>query len=85
MEMIFRDQMRTFVTQRLRMHGDFALPGDNDPLFSSGRLDSLDAVELVMVLEAEHGIDFARIEFDLQRLDSVTALTELVATRAVPT
>ena len=85
MDMIIRDQMRTFITQRLRMHGDFALPDNDEPLFSSGRLDSLDAVELVMVLEAEHGIDFAVIDFDLQRLDTVTAITELVAAQAAPT
>jgi acyl carrier protein len=64
--------------QRLRMKGDAAAVTDNEPLFSSGRLDSLDAVETVMFVEDAYGIDFAEIDFDLTRLDSIDAITNLI-------
>ncbi|WP_245329415.1 acyl carrier protein [Bradyrhizobium canariense] len=43
-----RSQMRRYIVQRLLMKGDSAPLGDDDLLFTSGRLDSLDAVELIM-------------------------------------
>ena len=53
--------------------------GDDDPLFTSGRLDSLDMVEIVMFLETGFGIDFAKLGFDLTLLDSVSLITKLVS------
>jgi acyl carrier protein len=85
MDMNVRSQMRNYVLQRLRMKGDGSLLGDQDLLFSSGRLDSLDAVEIVMCLETDYGINFSEINFDLTLLDSVDAITGLVECRsAVP-
>jgi len=82
MDVSMHAQVRSYVTQRLRMHGDIVPVGDDDPLFTSGRLDSLDAVELITVLESDHDIDFARMSFDLRLLDSVTAITKLVSRAA---
>jgi acyl carrier protein len=51
-------------------------------LLFSGRLQSVDAVEIVVFLEENFGIDFARIGFDKERIDSIDAifaLTESVA------
>jgi acyl carrier protein len=73
-----RSQMRNYVTQRLLMKGDGAAIDDEDLLFSSGRLDSLDAVEIIMCIETEYGINFSEINFDLTRLDSITAIADLV-------
>jgi acyl carrier protein len=73
-----RSQMRNYVTQRLQMKGDGAAVGDEDLLFSSGRLDSLDAIEIIMCIETEYRINFAEINFDLTRLDSITAIADLV-------
>jgi acyl carrier protein len=70
--------MRDYVIQRLRMKGDGAPLNDEDSLFSSGRLDSLDAVEIVMCIETEYGINFSEINFDLTLLDSIAAITSLV-------
>jgi acyl carrier protein len=83
MDMNVRSQMRNYVVQRLRMKGDGSPLGDQDLLFSSGRLDSLDAVEIVICLETDYGINFSEINFDLTLLDSVDAITELVEYRAV--
>jgi acyl carrier protein len=73
--------MRNYVMQRLRMKGDGAPLDDEDLLFSSGRLDSLDAVEIVMCMETEYGINFSEINFDLTLLDSIAAITTLVDQR----
>jgi acyl carrier protein len=81
MNMKVRSQMRDYVMQRLRMKGDGAVLRDEDPLFSSGRLDSLDAVEIIMCIETEYGINFSDINFDLTLLDSITAITSLVDQR----
>ncbi|MGY4351529.1 acyl carrier protein [Bradyrhizobium sp. GM7.3] len=73
-----RSQMRRCIVQRLLMKGDSAPLGDDDLLFTSGRLDSLDAVELIMSIETDHGINFSDIGFDLTRLDSISAIAALV-------
>jgi acyl carrier protein len=73
-----RSQMRRYIVQRLLMKGDSVPLGDDDLLFTSGRLDSLDAVELIMSIETDHGINFSDIGFDLTRLDSISAIAALV-------
>ncbi|UPK32170.1 acyl carrier protein [Bradyrhizobium sp. 186] len=73
-----RSQMRRYIVQRLLMKGDSAPLTDDDLLFTSGRLDSLDAVELIMSIETDHGINFSEIGFDLTRLDSISAIAGLV-------
>ena len=79
MDLKLHSQIRIFVMSRLGLHGDISLLSDDDPLFSSARLDSLDAVELVIFIETEFGIDFSKLGFDLTLLDSVNAITELVS------
>ena len=81
MDMNLRSQVRHYVMQRLRMKGDGAALGDEDSLFSSGRLDSLDAVETIVFVETEYGVHFSEIDFDLTLLDSIAAITNLVDRR----
>jgi acyl carrier protein len=76
-----KSQMRNYVTQRLRMKGDGAPLSDDDLLFSSGRLDSLDAVEIIMSIETDYGFNFSEIDFDLTRLDSIAAIADLIDRR----
>ena len=83
MDLKVRSQMRNYVTQRLRMRGDFAPLRDDDLLFTSGRLDSLDAVEIIMSVETDYGINFAEINFDLTLLDSIDAITALIDRHSV--
>jgi acyl carrier protein len=77
MDLDIRTQVRDHVTQRLVLKGHGGPIGDDQPLFSSGMLDSLDAVEMVVFVEGEFGIDFAQINFDLTLLDSIAAVAEL--------
>jgi acyl carrier protein len=60
------------------MRGDVALLNDEDLLFTSGRLDSLDAIEIIMSIETDYGINFSEINFDLTLLDSIAAMTDLI-------
>ena len=76
-----KSQMRNYVMQRLRMKGDGATLGDEDFLFTSGRLDSLDAIEIIMTIETDYGVNFSELDFDLTRLDSITAIADLVDRR----
>jgi acyl carrier protein len=63
------------------MKGDGAPLGDDDLLFTSGRLDSLDAIEIIMTIETDYGMNFSEINFDLTRLDSITAIADLIDRR----
>jgi|HubBroStandDraft_4_1064222.scaffolds.fasta_scaffold377820_2 acyl carrier protein len=75
-------EIREFVQGLLAASGDEGALADNDSLLFSGRLQSVDAVEIVVFLEENFGIDFARIGFDKERIDSIDAifaLTESVA------
>jgi acyl carrier protein len=78
MDLRVRSQIRDYVAQRLKMKGDLAPLDDEELLFTTGRLDSLDAVEIIMSLESDHGISFSEINFDLTLLDSVAAITGLI-------
>jgi acyl carrier protein len=63
------------------MKGDGAPLSDEDLLFTSGRLDSLDAVEIIMTIETDYGVNFSEIDFDLTRLDSIAAIADLIDRR----
>ena len=83
MDLEVRSQIHRCLVQRLRMKGDLAPLNDEDLLFTTGRLDSLDAVELIMTLETDYGINFSDISFDLTLLDSVAAITALIDKRLI--
>ena len=71
-------QIRQFVEGLLQGKGDFKAFGDSESLILSGRLASLDAVEIVMFLENRFGLDFAEIGFDQAQIDSVQLIQALV-------
>jgi acyl carrier protein len=70
--------IREFVQQLLAQKGDQRPFSDSDSLVLSGRLQSVDAVEVVVFLEEKWGIDFATIGFDETQIDSVDAIDSLV-------
>ncbi len=70
-------KIRDFLTELLRDKGDPLPFADNEPLFSSGRLDSLNAVKTVVFLEKEFDVDFSAIGFDQELIDTVDALIML--------
>ena len=73
-----RITIRTFIEELLTERDDRAQFGDTDSLIKSGRLDSLAVTKIVMFLESTFGVDFARIEFDPERFDTVADITAVI-------
>jgi acyl carrier protein len=73
-----RTEVRQFVQQLLAQKGDGRSFSDGDSLVLSGRLQSVDAVEIVVFLEEKWGIDFAKIGFDASQIDCVDAIDALI-------
>jgi acyl carrier protein len=73
-------EVREFLRKLLLSKGDRHPFTDSSSFFLSGRLASIDAVELVVFLEEHFGIDFADIGFDESQIDSLEAIQSLVQT-----
>lgn len=73
-----RLKIRAYVEELLAEHDDRAPFGDAESLVKSGRLDSLAVVNLVSFLESAFAVDFARVEFDPERLDSVVEIEGVI-------
>ena len=70
--------LREYLRQSLASAGDRGALDDDDSLFLSGRLDSLAMTNLVVFLENAFGVDFGKVDFDVELLDSVSAIEALV-------
>lgn len=73
-----RVKIREFLAELLREHDDHAPFDDAESLIGSGRLDSLAVVNLVGFLETVFDVDFDKVEFDPQRLDSVDEIAAVI-------
>ena len=74
-----RAAIRAFIAQLLGEQDDHDPFGDEDSLIRSGRLDSLAVTKIVMFLESTFDVDFARVEFDPERLDTVAEIEGVIA------
>jgi hypothetical protein len=72
-----RAAVRQCVERLLAKRGDKKSFDDDASLFLSGRLQYVDAVEIVLFAEEEWGIDFAKIGFDMTVIDSVNCILAL--------
>jgi acyl carrier protein len=70
--------LRALITSKLAECGQPPV-GDHDSLFTSGRLDSMAAVEVMMMLEGTFGLDLSDADFDIAKLDTLADLEALVA------
>lgn len=77
-----RTEIRQFVTKLLSRKGDQAPFADSESLILGGRLESIDAVEIVMFLEKRFGVDFATIGFDQTLIDTIDLIVALSTERA---
>ena len=73
-----RVKIRAFVERQLRDRDDLAAFADGESLIKAGRLDSFAVVNLVMFLETSFNVDFAKIEFDPERFDTVEEIAAMV-------
>jgi acyl carrier protein len=76
-----RNELRAHVEQLLANKGDQEPLGDRDSLVLSGRLDSIDILQIVVFLEGNYGIDFADQPFDQEDFDSIARIVALIELR----
>jgi acyl carrier protein len=69
-----RAEIHEFVQDLLTRIGDDEPLADDESLLLSGRLQSIDAVEIVVFLEENYAVDFGQIGFDRDRIDSIDAI-----------
>ncbi len=72
--------VRGALEKLLQQKADRSGFSDSDLLITSGRLDSVDTLELVVFLETQYGLDFSD-GLNRDELDSVDSLLNLIATR----
>jgi acyl carrier protein len=70
--------IRQFVRNLLAQKSDDKPLSDDGSLLISGRLDSVDAVEIVVMLEEKFNVDFAEIGFDQTMVDSVDSIDSTI-------
>jgi acyl carrier protein len=75
-----REEIRKYMQELLALKGDRQPFADGTSLLLSGRLASVDAVDIVVFLEEKFGVDFAELGFDQTLIDSVDAIDSLVQT-----
>ena len=55
--------------------------GDDDPLFSSKRLDSIDVLSLIAYLEHTFSIKYSPLEVSIETFDTVSRIADSVSCR----
>jgi acyl carrier protein len=75
-----REEIRNYLKELLLQKGDKQPFADDASLLLSGRLASVDAVEIVVFLEEKFGVNFSDIGFDQTLIDSVDAIDSLIQT-----
>ncbi len=73
-----KEKVRIFVQELLAEYGETADIGDDTALLSSGMLDSLAVLRIVVFLEQEFGLDLADRGFDQNDFDSLTSIMGLI-------
>ena len=77
-----RQEIRNFIEELLSHKQDREPFSDTDSLILSGRLESIDAVGIVVFLESRFGLNFADIGFDQALIDSIQLIDDLVRVHA---
>jgi acyl carrier protein len=77
-----RNELRAHIQRLLADKGDREPLGEDDSLVLSGRLDSVDILQIVLFLESHYRIDFADREFDQEDFDSIARILALIELRA---
>jgi acyl carrier protein len=76
-----REEIRGFLEELLLQKGDKQPFSDSASLLVSGRLASVDAIEIVVFLEENFGVNFSDLGFDQTLIDSVDAIDALIQTK----
>ena len=73
-----QEEIRDFIRRLLQKKGDLESFNNAESLILGGRLESIDAVEIVMFLENRFGLNFAKIGFDQATIDSIELIQKLI-------
>ncbi len=73
-----KTKLKTFLQELLADYGKETDFSDDDLLVTSGLLDSLAVLRMVVFLEEEFGIDLAERGFDQNDFDSLSNIMRLV-------
>jgi acyl carrier protein len=76
-----REQIRAFIASLLARKADTESFLDDDSLLLSGRIDSLNVLEIAAFLVDQLGFDLSTTEFDQEHFDSVDSLVAYVEGR----
>ena len=76
--MIDAEPIREFVRTRLLRPGSPA-PGEDEPLFSNGRIDSFGVLELIVFLEEQYGIVIDTAKHHIMDFDTLGKVARVVA------
>ncbi|MBS2034957.1 hypothetical protein JST97_08210 [bacterium] len=72
-----RQRIAEFVSSLLKQRGRPAVASGDQSLFLSGLLDSMDAMQVILFMEAEFQVDFGQTGFSLELIDSLDKMTSL--------
>ena len=74
-----KEQIRDYATKILRENKDDAAPvSDDESLVLSGRLSSLDVVDLLTYLEGQFAFEMDPNDFDQAKFDTVNSISEML-------
>ena len=73
-----KDKIRSIIGDVLSMKGDSEPVSDHDPLVTTGRIDSLEVMQITVHLEEEFGVDLSRRPFDKYDFESVDSIARMV-------
>jgi acyl carrier protein len=82
-----RSTIRSHLAGLLKRKGDARPFADGERLLVTGRLDSADVVEMVVLLETSFGVNFGERGFDPEVFECVDSLVEFISgprERALP-
>ncbi|MBU0663358.1 MAG: acyl carrier protein [Proteobacteria bacterium] len=74
-----KTKLKAFLQELLTDYGKETDIGDDDLLVTSGLLDSLAVLRMVVFLEEEFGLDLAERGFDQNDFDSLSNIMRLVS------
>ena len=81
--MTARDEVREYVKKVLAENKDDTAPvGDGESLVLSGRLSSLDVVDVLTFLEGKFGFAMDPNEFDQTKFDTIDSIVEMLGSAA---
>lgn len=82
MTSVHTETVRNTIAKMLVERGQDAHFEDDESLFDSGRLDSIAAVNILLALENEYGVDLSDPDFDIAQIDTLQEIRSLLSAQA---